>query len=235
VRKRRYRAEWVLLAVALLTIAAMVAANVFKDRQAIESQESDRLQVQARVIAESVARELEAVNRALEGIRNDFVRADAMQLHAMASRRMKAMTDALPGMSSVVYLDASGTVLAANQPQAIGQNLAHNPYFTLAQADHDPAKLYLSTPFRSAPDAFSINATKVLTGAQGEFAGVVTASLDPDYFNRVMRSVIYAPDMRASVVHGDGHVLVVVSANPEVSGRRPGRGSGAHGSGHSFR
>ena len=60
---------------------------------------------------------------------------------------------------------------------------------------------------------------RVLTDAQGEFAGVVVATLDPAYFGVVLRSVLYAPDMRASLIHADGTVFVTMPLNEQVLGK----------------
>jgi diguanylate cyclase (GGDEF)-like protein/PAS domain S-box-containing protein len=51
------------------------------------------------------------------------------------------------------------------------------------------------------------------------------ATLDPEYFQVVLRSVLYAPDMRASLAHGDGQVFVNMPLNEQALGMslaRPG-------------
>lgn len=48
----------------------------------------------------------------------------------------------------------------------------------------------------------------MIPGPHGEFAGVITATLDPKYFDPLLDSVRYAPDMAASLHHGDGIVFV---------------------------
>lgn len=44
------------------------------------------------------------------------------------------------------------------------------------------------------------------------------ATLDPEYFGVVLRSVLYASDMRASVVHREGQVFVTMPANERILG-----------------
>ena len=66
---RRYRFEWILLGVVLLALGALIGAWVHAEHDQIESVESDRLQVQARVIDENLGRQLEGVNNALAGKR----------------------------------------------------------------------------------------------------------------------------------------------------------------------
>ncbi|MEO5770515.1 MAG: PAS domain-containing protein [Burkholderiaceae bacterium] len=57
---------------------------------------------------------------------------------------------------------------------------------------------------------FTINVGRVLTDAAGAFAGVVTAALDPEFFEILMQSVLYAPDMRTALLHGDGTLFLYV-------------------------
>jgi hypothetical protein len=42
-----------------------------------------------------------------------------------------------------------------------------------------PAMLYISQPFKTALGVFSMNMARVVLDAQGRFAGIVSANLDP--------------------------------------------------------
>ncbi|MEI6152992.1 MAG: PAS domain S-box protein, partial [Deltaproteobacteria bacterium] len=53
---------------------------------------------------------------------------------------------------------------------------------------------------------------------KGEFAGIVAATLDPEYFTILLGSILYAPDMRASVNHSDGKVFLMVPDRKDVEG-----------------
>ena len=47
---------------------------------------------------------------------------------------------------------------------------------------------------------------------------VVTASLDPEYFETVLRAALYAPDARATLVHGNGTVILSSPAQDAPAG-----------------
>ena len=51
---------------------------------------------------------------------------------------------------------------------------------------------------------------KTLLGriANGDFAGSIAAALEPGYFEVLLQSVLYAPDMWVSLGHADGKVFV---------------------------
>jgi diguanylate cyclase (GGDEF)-like protein/PAS domain S-box-containing protein len=68
--------------------------------------------------------------------------------------------------------------------------------------------LYVSAPFRSVLGNYVVVVGRVLHGPHGAFEGMVVAALDARYFEVVMRSVMYAKDMRATLAHADGKVFV---------------------------
>ncbi|MDP8568894.1 sensor domain-containing diguanylate cyclase [Methylophilus aquaticus] len=53
-----------------------------------------------------------------------------------------------------------------------------------------------------------INLTRMIPGKHGEFAGIVTTTLDPAYFKPLLASVLYAADSRSSLVHSNGALFI---------------------------
>jgi hypothetical protein len=58
-----------------------------------------------------------------------------------------------------------------------------------------------------------------IPGPKGIFAGVITATLDPEYFKRLLSSVLYAQDMRVSIVHYEGTMFMSVPDLPGLTGK----------------
>ena len=59
-------------------------------------------------------------------------------------------------------------------------------------------------------DSYTVVFVRAIYAPNGAFAGAVAAALEPQYFRVLMRSVLYAPDMRVSLGHGDGKVFVTM-------------------------
>lgn len=201
---RRYQIEWMLLGTVLLGLGALMGYWLNTERDEVTSRERDRLQTQARVIDENLGRQLEGANNALAGVRDEFPLPVNKSLAQAASRHLKALRDAMPGVRTMLLVNAEGLVLAASRDEVIGLNASKREYFTVPRERPDPSMLYISAPFRTTLGVFSINMVHVVTGSRGEFAGIVSATLDPEYFNVALRSVLYAPDMWTSIAHGDG-------------------------------
>ena len=215
---RRYLAEWIALIAALAVAAALVAVALLQGYERAGATERDRLQVQARVIDENLAQQLDGINKALVSVRADFLDAPAGHAATTAAARLRSLTDAMPGVRTMLLLDAHGTVLAASEPALVGQNFAQRDYFGTARAAGDAGALYLAPPFRSVLGHHVITVARVIADAYGNFGGVVVAALDSDYFEVVMRSVLYAADMWAALGHGDGNMFLMVPPDPRLVG-----------------
>jgi diguanylate cyclase (GGDEF)-like protein/PAS domain S-box-containing protein len=57
-----------------------------------------------------------------------------------------------------------------------------------------------------------------MTGSDGKFAGAVTAILDPEYFEIVLRSALYTPDTHATLIHAGGQVVVTAPRDEDQGG-----------------
>src|SRR5690606_7874691 len=116
---------------------------------------------------------------------------------------LAALIDAIPGIRTIGILDADGTMLAANRKELIGKNLAFRDYVNTVKRNPNVDTLYISRPFRSMFDPYILNITRVIPGPSGEFSGMVSITLDPDYFSTLMASVLYVPGMWDALVHAD--------------------------------
>jgi diguanylate cyclase (GGDEF)-like protein/PAS domain S-box-containing protein len=211
-------AEWLGPGALLLVLGVVVAGLIWLDHRGIETREADRLQAQAHVIDDNLVRQLEAADSALVGIRDEYLHAPPGGPAAALSGRLKLLASAMPGVRTINILDADGTVVASSRRELVGNSNRHLPYFIVPRRQPNASVLYLSAPFRSTLGAFLVNVGRVLTRPDGTFGGLVVASLDPEYFEVVLRSVIYATDMHTTLVHGDGQVFKTVPEDPAAFG-----------------
>ncbi len=198
--RRRQRQEWWALAMVLLGVALLVAALRWNAREQIVQSEGQRLDVQARVVQEILARQIESVHAALQGVRETTPDWRSGDFAPNASRRLKALTDAIPGLAMLALLDQRGTALASSRLTMIGTDLSAR---VPVAGDRMVA---LGPPRRDATGQMSVDLVMPVSAAEG--GGNVVATLDSEYFRLVMRSVLYAPDMRVGLVHGSGALVM---------------------------
>jgi PAS domain S-box-containing protein len=219
-RSRQPLIEWLLLGLALTVLGSFIAYSLFHEYKRIDAQERERLVSQVRIVDENLIRQLQAVSSTLAGIRDDVpdlhARADGKRV---MQRRLQAMCDAIPGVRTMNIVDATGTIVVSSRDQLTGLNLRERGYFEIPHQHPDPAALYVSQPFETVLGVFVIALARVMVDARGDFAGTITATLDPDYFRTLLISVRYAPDMFAALVHGDGKIFLTVPEREGILGQ----------------
>ena len=181
--RRRLRREWLLLLAALLLAGGFLAFLLDRDATQINLVERDRLSVLRNVIANDLAENLVATNRALKEVIEDHLSGPG--LHGTppeVSRRLRALADAVRGIRAAVVLDAKGIVTATSRGDSTGQDYSHRDYFLNVREHPDAAMLYLSAPFKSVQNDLVVTLARMVPGPRGEFAGIVVATLDPEYF-----------------------------------------------------
>lgn len=218
--------RWLVLVCALTVLGSVISYNLYTMREQLIEQEQQRLMTQARVIGRNMERQLDATNRALHQIVKIQSNRTVPQSVELAGKRLSILADAMPGVRTLFITDGDGTVLAANRPELTGRNFKQREYFSLPQQQPDLDRLYVSPPFRSVLNAYVFNITRMIPDANGRFSGVVTAGVDQGYFEAILQSVIYAPDMLTSINHGNGLRFMTVPAMEGHTGRNiAGRGS----------
>ena len=231
--------EWLLLGAVLIAIGLFGFWGRYDAYHAVDAEQRHLLDVQAMAIEENLASQLVGAAAALRGVRADIDAWPANDVGPHTSRRFKALSDAMPGLRTMQFLDRNGRVVGSNVTELVGLAFGESEYFVEARARPDRQRLHLSAPFLSGPGVFSMNLTIAVVGGDGAFNGVVTATLDPDYFRTALHSSLYTRDVWSSVVHGDGRVMMVEPSDEKLVGldvARKGtffqqhRDSGAHAS-----
>jgi diguanylate cyclase (GGDEF)-like protein/PAS domain S-box-containing protein len=164
----------------------------------------------AQVLAEHTARTFEAVDRtlgAVELIRRDadagrYPTADAVR------QALHGLQQTSPVLIAVGWSDAAGEVTAHSYEGAAPRpNIAQLPHF-IAQRDNPTGGLFVAQPFRSlATGNWITAASRRLTNADGSFAGILTAALDPSYFAGTYRAIRLDNGGAAVLIHRDGPIL----------------------------
>jgi diguanylate cyclase (GGDEF)-like protein len=210
---------WLILGLALLALGGAIGYSITHEYNRIDVLERERLATQTKTVDANLEHQLVALNSALMSIRDDLPYFKAQKdSKALINRLLQAMSDAIPGIRTIAITDAKGTISTSNQKQLIGLNFHEREYFRVPRQGLNQAMLYISPPFKSVLGVYIMNVTMVVLDTRGAFAGIVTASLDPDFFSFLLNSVLYAPGMRASLIHGDGKIFVEVPDRKDLSG-----------------
>lgn len=198
--------QWIELVVVLTVFGGLAAFNIYSDHAQVEANEHDRLITQANVISKNLAFQFQGANQALLTIMQEI--PEWQRAPESATKRLSNMANSMPGIRGFGVFDAKGTLIYTNFPQYIGMNFSYREYYKTARQSPDPDMLYVSPPFKGLRGNVVLNLTRMIPGKHGEFAGIVTATLDPEYFKPLLASVLYTADTRSSLVHSKGALFI---------------------------
>ena len=209
---RRRLTEWLLLAAGLLSTGLLLAGTAWNERRTALEADAERMREQAQVIDQALHRQLEAVRWSLEGSR-EALRADAACGPACRRTLLQSLKRAMPGVRALMALGPDGRILLSDDD--LGARRLDDRRF-LARVAHmcSGDTLYLSDPFEAQPDRFDLKVAMSLSPLDGCGRGAVVAILNPEYFDAVMRSALYASDMTISISDPSGRRLLYVPPDP---------------------
>ncbi len=207
---------WAIHWIALTFLAVAIGGNLFLEYVRIEKRETDKLLLQARIVQKVLDHDLVAVDAVLKDLARH---ASPPQAFRENHHRLDILATALSGVRTVTLYDAEGTVQASSNPELVGKNFGQREYFKATARESDPDALSISPPFKSLLGTWVVLAGRKIVGPDGAFAGVVNASLDDTFFAPLLASVLYAPDMWATLVHADGTVFLRVPQRENVEGK----------------
>jgi len=223
--KRAFFAQRMILGVALVLFASVLAFSLFQERSADEQQARDRLSLGARSLALQVERRLMSIDSALLDLRTNLpALADDGGHDDHLGMHLKTLQTVVDGVRTFGVLDAQGNTLASSRSELVGKNFAHREFFQAVRAAPNVHTLYVSAPFLTSLGAYSLNLTHAIVDETGEFAGVVTATLDPEAFASLLAALRYTPDVSVGVIHGGGKVWLfsaMAGLAPDVDFSQP--------------
>ena len=203
--------SWLLSLLFFMTAAATIVAWHRVETERLLASENERMATLSKILAKDVEVNLLAVDLALKGVIRDRLAGAGPVDPGAVTKRLRALVEAMPGVRGIVVMNSAGLVVGAIPADLEGRNFSQRAYFTVPRQRDDAGVLYLSPPFRSIRNDIVMSATRVIPGDR-RFQGVVSAVLDPAYFSGILQSALYAPDMRAAIIHGGGAGFVAAGA-----------------------
>lgn len=202
---QRHRNEWLGLILALLVLGALLGLDLYDSHRETTRVERARLLHEVNVVTINLSRRLQTTSNAIDVIRQE-VRFGSRSRRSL-DQHLSDMVAAQAGVRTILLVDARGNTIASSRPELIGQNFRDSERYTAIRQTANPDVLHLSAPFVTPLGNYALSVGKMVEDRQGRFGGYVLAVLDPEYFSVLLESVIFAPDVHATLIHGDGKVV----------------------------
>jgi diguanylate cyclase (GGDEF)-like protein/PAS domain S-box-containing protein len=206
---RRVSPAAVVIAFALVMTACILGVVVWKALEA-KTQTLDRgrtdIQNLAHSLADHAAHTIQSADIAMAGM------VDLLKYrNPVAERFNQYLADtvgSLPQIREIGVLDADGKWLYSSLPRTPTHDNSDRNYF-IHHRDTPGGGLRINEPQQSHLTGRStIILSKRIERLDGSFAGVLTAAIDSDYFNRFYRTIQLGPDGGITLIRNDGIVLI---------------------------
>ncbi len=124
------------------------------------------------------------------------------------NRYLAETVNSLPQLREIGVLDAAGNWVYSSLPEAPRHNNSDRRYFTFHR-DTPGSALRINDPVQSRlTGRMTIVLSKRIDKQDGSFAGVLTAAIDGDYFNRFYQTFQLGPGGSVTLLRNDGVVLI---------------------------
>lgn len=205
------RVIWLLYALIASSFVMLVGYERMDKHRSIKANEFGRLQTLARVVDANMSVHLKAINVLLsvESSRLQHQGMPSTEHQDALNSELKFYVESTPGVLSMSVMDASGTFVASSRESLRGVNFADRPFYQRVK-ESKSGQLVIDEPFLTKQNIYTVLIQQPVRDSNGKFIGAVAASLDPAYFDSLLSSVLYAPDLRCLLIHEDGKVFAAV-------------------------
>jgi PAS domain S-box-containing protein len=208
-RAEARRRGWLFGALAIAGIIASAAGVILHLRAIAVENGTHEMRNLSAVLAEQTARTLQSVDLVLGSIDGELKRRpvtersgdDAVAAHVMLQGKIAGV----PQIQRVSVVGADGAMLVSSRLYpSRGLSAADREYFTAARDARAP-QLVIGNPILSRiGDQPLIMVSRRLNAADGSFAGVLAAGLDPSYFASVFKSAAELDGTAIALFRDDG-------------------------------
>ncbi|MYM24906.1 EAL domain-containing protein [Duganella sp. FT135W] len=209
---KKMTAEWLMLGFVLALSGLLIVYFVWNERSLIMASNIERMRLQTLIIDENLSHQLEGVRSALDSMRATLHGASACGAECRRTL-LQSLKRAMPGVRALLVLDRKGDIVLSDDDLR-DRRLDDHDYTSRVERMRDPDTMYLSQPYENTPGVFNIKLSMAVIGANGANDGAVSAILNPEYFDAVMRSALYAPDMNSAITEDSGRRILFVPADP---------------------
>lgn len=176
-----------MLATYAVTTAAVVAVILLQLRSDVVDASQKTLAAFAQLSEEQTTRTFQNVEQTLEGVEAQLLASMSAGLVDANSlgTELRRLIEGRPFLRAVTVLDGEGHVRFSSEKGVVGLDLSDRAYFVDSR-NRPETQFQIGTPLRARTTGeLLLPATRSVRLSTGEFAGVIVASVNPLFFDRV--------------------------------------------------
>ncbi|MGJ0376293.1 sensor domain-containing diguanylate cyclase [Aliarcobacter cryaerophilus] len=211
---KTFATEWFLYIFFLIIITIFIVFTIIFERQQVIKREENRLSTQVKIVNDNILMQIYSVNEAFKNIKTVIDKKNDL------ISNLKLFVNVIPSVRTFLIMDKNGNVIASSRDDLTTFNYSSRDYFKTVKNNPVENKLFISSPYISVLGTLNINIVTPFFDDKKNFAGIILAAFDPDALSNLLTSVIYADDMKASIIHGDGTLFLTIPNNPLMVGKK---------------
>ena len=200
---------WKALVLVVLAGAALLGWNLRSDYDGILARQFQILEEQARLAATRIGGVVRSLDVGLQSLVSDQLAEPAFSAQVVAQRQ-RAFLEQFPEVTTVVAADSSGNISSFDNLER-AQEVKTFRKFDLSQRDYfifhreaqpfQHRQMYLSRPFLGVLKNPIVSFSRAIRGKDGEFRGIVSASISPKVFEPVLQEILANELVDATALH----------------------------------
>lgn len=196
-------------ALTVLALVLLLLANLWFLRERTLENGQRLAHSYAAVLKDQMVRVLFNTEKTLDATRNAY-RVIGPQGGADMAVALQELLARQPDLDGLWITDKNGTILHDTHPTPLPVNLSDRDFFVAHQVGNGPA-MFVGVPVLSRRTSrWQMSFSLALRGADGQFAGIVAASMDPMYFDTQWRALELGEGDSVELVRADGDRKSVV-------------------------
>lgn len=216
-----FKTQWKMLLAFVASMACILGIDLWALRQNTLREQQGHLVNLGRITADMIERQLMTSDALIDtAIKTVFSAHGTRRINLPASVELERMARVSPGTDILLMTDAQGRVVASSRRELLGLDVGHRYYFHQARDATSEQSRILSLPFQTVLGNYTFTLSRKLLTAQGEFAGVMMATIDAPFISRLLNGTRYAPDMWVALAHTAGINIMTAPEQPELSGKK---------------
>ena len=199
----------------------LIAAALAYSRMETVDTSRDLTRSIVQVMAEQNAHALQSVDQNMQYLAAKLAGMNDIELIGRRSTDvlLREQLVGLPLVRVFRVLDAQGLVIAESDAGHLSASMADTGYFRAYQQQPDTG-FFLDIPVRQpGTGAWLITATFPLRNDEGKLLGILTAAMDPRYFEKMWRAIDLGPDGAIDLYRRDGILMASSTGSDAALGR----------------
>jgi two-component system, NtrC family, sensor kinase len=166
------------------------------------------------VLGEQTQRTIQAVDLILTGIGDELHASDVPEHDPVFQDRMRAHLETSPFIRALFVIGPDGFITQdTDHPSTPRVSLADRGYF-IAHAERDDLGLHIGRPLRSrSVGVWFVSMSRRVPSADGRFAGIVVAAVEPRYFERFYSGLALGATDSIALFRRDG---ILIARHPYI-------------------